>query len=385
MEIFHYFEPCNFTSAAIPGIDIQESLKEQVSFFNGKKEWFKDFEYDLILMGVPESRNGADNLSSKNSPDEIRSWLYSLRGFESEVSIADLGNIRGNTLNDRYHALEEAVDFLRSKGSVVLILGGTQDLSWSVYKALSKESECSIAIADALIDADAKGEDFTSRSWISFLLQQAEIIPEDLTVFGVQNYLVSPSQEQIITSKFFDIVRLAEIRGDGIEKCEAILRDSDFFSMDFRVIRDQPQFHDKKMSPHGCEPYEACRIMRYAGYSDRLKVVGLFEMPADTEGANSILGAELIWHFIDGYCGRVYDFPACSVDAYKCYVVQFDEFEEGIKFYRNLNNNRWWMEVNQKIVSCYYDDYRRALKKEFPEKWWRLYLKSTEGQSDMML
>jgi len=93
-----------------------------------------------------------------------------------------------------------------------------------------------------------------------------------------------------------------------------------------------------------------------------------------------VLGSQMVWHFLDGYLGRYKDFPVRNLDEYKYYVVHLEEFEEGLRFYQNPSNGRWWMEVPSEpetiVVACEYDDYQKALRNEIPEKWWRFFLKS---------
>ncbi len=385
MEIVHYFEKYNNSPGKYQNILSDDFLGASVSFFNGKEDWFRNFNYDVVIIGVPESRNGVDNIDCLSAPDKIRSWLYSLRSFGSTLKIADLGNIRGSNLNDRYQALREVTNYICNQNTVIIILGGSQDLTFPIYQGMINEKQAeqapNIAIADAMADIDIYSEDFSSRSWLSYLINSGGPIPEELVLFGVQKYLMTHAQEKFLKDKFYDIVRLGDIRGFGIEQTEVILRDSNLFSMDYRVLKDQPQFDQNVKSPHGIEPHEACRIWRYAGYSDQMKVAALFEVPEDEKGNNNnyLLGGEMIWHFLDGMCGREQDYPYRSSDEYKMQIVAFEGMEEGLKFFKNINNNRWWMEVpsaqGNVLMACRQEDYKKALKNEFPDKWWRFYLK----------
>lgn len=389
MDIFDYLEPAENFRDTIPGIYHDDSLGCMVRFFKGDENCFREFKADIVIIGVAEQRNGYDNHSCSKSPDYIRKLLYSLRNFDSDIVLFDAGNVRGLGLNDRYQALKEVSSWFLDKGSVVVIIGGTQELTFPLYDALSSvKKDINIVIGDAMIDLDVTNQDFSSRTWINRITEDKQEALNDLSILGVQNYLVSSAQERYIQENNFDIIRLGEIRGNGITKSEIPLRDSHIVSLDMRMIKGQYQFSEKVISPHGIEPFEACLISRYAGLSDSLNFFGLFEVSDnDSQGFIDIaLASQMIWHFIDGYINRCNDFPKRSLDEYKYYVVQIEELGKELSFYQNPINGRWWMKVpfcqGTKIVACESDDYQKALLKELPEKWWRFFLKCRNGKID---
>ena len=382
MEIVHYLNPADQKWNPIPGIPYEDSLGSQVSFFKGHDDWFRNFRADLVIVGVPEDRNGVDNRGCADSPDSIRRLLYGLRKFDTGLLLCDAGNIGGQGLNDRYQALKEVTAWFLAKGTVVVVIGGTHELSFPLYTALqSLVGSVNLVVGDAMVDLDPANKDFSSRSWINRITANQEGLT-DLSLMGVQNYLMSPQQEDYIKERHFEILRLADLRGSNIARAEVSLRDAHFVSLDLRVVKNHRQFSDQVLSPHGLESYEACQISRYAGLSDQLKLFGLFEVPAQKEDTDTshVLAAEIIWHFIDGFLNRYEDYPVRTLEEYKYHVVQLEELGEGLSFYQNPVNGRWWMEVpsdnGKRVVACAYDDYRKTLRKELPEKWWRYFLKS---------
>jgi arginase family enzyme len=380
VEIIHYLEPANTSWNSIPGISTEESLGGMVSFYQGNENWFRECKFGLVVIGVPEDRNGFDNRFCAESPNTIRKFLYGLRGMGGEAIIGDAGNVRGNSINDRYQALKEITAWFLEKDITLIVLGGTQDITIPLYNAYSKiYGKSNLVIGDAMVDLDINNQDFSSRTWINKVVEEGLV--NDLTILGAQNYLISSAQEVYLQARYFDLLRLGEMRGGGIKKTEMPLRDSNLVSIDFRMIAGQCQVNDDVHSPHGIEHHEACQISRYAGLSDRLRIFGLFEVSASGPSAisNAALASQMVWHFMDGFLSRYKDFPIRSLDEYKYYVVHLEEFGEGLKFYQNPVNGRWWMEVpsyqENIVVSCDYDDYRKALRNEIPEKWWRFFLK----------
>lgn len=385
MDIVHYFEPYKGSVQSIPGVSSEEAFGSQVSFFKGQSDWFVSFKGKVVIMGVPESRNATDNKGCEQAPDAIRSFLYALSAFSDPTLIGDAGNIRGNSLNDRYQALQEAIAFFNARGVVVLVLGGTQDLTVSMVRGLLQghpETPVSLAVGDAMLDIDIRGDDFSSRSWLSYLLKEFNHRVDDLVVFGTQKYLISNKQEKYLKERFFEILRLGELRGEAVSQVEVPLRDAQIVSLDFRMIKGQPQFADGIDSPHGLEPYDACRVMRYGGMSDQIAAAGIFEVPAEGgREANCILAAEMAWHFVDGFYGRFNDSPEEDSDRYKKYVVPVEGMDEPLLFFRNIRNERWWFKapsgVSNEVLACSREDYRQALRNEIPGKWWRLFMRSS--------
>jgi hypothetical protein len=93
----------------------------------------------------------------------------------------------------------------------------------------------------------------------------------------------------------------------------------------------------------------------------------------------------MLWYFIDGFYNRKYDYPTIESKDYMIYRTTFKAGDYEIVFYKNIYNERWWMEVpypkersNQKgifMVPCSYSDYQAALNDEIPDRWMRAYQK----------
>ena len=384
-DLVHYLDPVPRKWNTISGMPREEALWGNTIFFDGDDGLFSDLEGATVIIGVPEAGNSQDNKDCFKSPNIIRNHLYGLRGFNG-LKLVDAGNIRGKTIKDRYEALKEVTERFLRKNNTVIVIGGTQDLTVPLYEALAKvRKKTVVSVCDAMIDLDISGNDFTSRAWVQKLIEHnnKESL-EDLIFLGPHSYLLSESIVKKIKSNYFEIQLLSEIRGNDLNKTEVVLRDSDLFSFDFRAIIGKDAYAPNTPSPHGIEPWEACKLCRYAGLSDKTSVIGIFEVTPETgklKSTNPALAAQMIWHFIDGAMGRCADFPDPEHKRYKNYIVYLDAAEKDIRFYNNETNGRWWMEVpcgeNKKIFSCNSEEYLKAKNNEFPDKWWRLYLKNS--------
>ncbi len=354
-------------------------------FFNGKSGWFQNNIMDVVLVGVPETRNSDDH-ASENASEIIRKWLYGMRKVSGNVQIADAGNVRGNSLKDRYQALTDVVNYFSGQNIFILLLGGSQDLTLPACQFIRNiDSKSSISIVDAFLDVDISGLEFTSSAYINKLVDDLGEKIDDLTVLGTQLYYCSGGQEQYMNDHFFPVLRLRDLRQDNINHVEVVLRDTTLLSFDFSSIENQPALTRKGFSPNGFSNVEACRIFWYAGASDVLKVAGLFNVGVENnnEKITGPLAAQMLWHFFEGMGARGNDFPSRSVDEYEYRVVSLEEYGENLHFYHNPDNNRWWIKVpcstGSKIVACHLNDYKQALEKELPEVWWRHFHKTNRN------
>src|SRR5690606_11765876 len=68
--------------------------------------------------------------------DEIRKSFYSLFPGSWNTTVADLGDIeKGESVEDTYFALKEAIGILVKKKIIPVIIGGSQDLTYANYRA----------------------------------------------------------------------------------------------------------------------------------------------------------------------------------------------------------------------------------------------------------
>ncbi len=383
MEVYHYLEPSKPDWISYSGFSKGESLGENTIWFDGSVEWFGNNKFDTAIVGVPEIRN-SQRIVSEQAPEQIRKWLYGMRNQSSDQVVADLGNIRGSSLNDRYLALREVLDFLENRGVIVLILGGSQDLTVPACGFIEKaKRKLTLAVVDAFIDFDSAGEDFSDSSFLNKLITDfgKENI-EDLNILGYQTYYCSGEQEYFMSENHFRLDRLKDLRGVNIESVDVLLRQMEVLSFDFSAIKGQPVLPGGQRMPNGFSNEEACRIFWYAGASDVLKVAGIFNMPGPISGTDSSapLAAQMCWHFLEGRGARCGDYPARSVEDYELKAVYLDEYDQTLRFYFNPENERWWVLVpagfdNEKVVPCSKKDYQAATEQELPSTWWHYFIK----------
>ena len=125
----------------------------------------------IAIIGVLENR-GAANAIDEVDLSKIRSELYTLFPGNWEASIADLGDIHsGNTPEDTYFALKKLVAFLIKKKIIPIIIGGSQDLVYPLYRAYDElEPMVNLVSIDSKFDFGKEKDPLSSESYLTKII-----------------------------------------------------------------------------------------------------------------------------------------------------------------------------------------------------------------------
>ena len=340
----------------------------------------------LVLLGVPEDRGAISNAGCASGPNAIRRYLYQLALPTEDTKIVDLGNIiAGQIPEDTYFAVAEVVAAVIDRGNTLILLGGSQDLTFAVYKGYENLKRImNLTAIDPRFDLEDTDEP-TSRSWLRNIIMQTPNYLFFHTNVGYQSYFVGLPYVKLMEELKFDAYRLAEVRSD-MQRTESLLRNADFVSVDIGAIRQSDAPGNGYPSPHGFYGEEYCQMMRFAGISDRTNCLGIFEYNPkfDRQGQTANMLAQGIWYFIDGFYNRKHDNPQLYPENCKHYLVQAKE-DMVIDFYKSKLSDRWWIKVpcdkeelreiytDKLMLPCTYTDYQQAMEGELPAIWWRYY------------
>ncbi len=377
MELEYYFNPANITVESAFGSDTDDKLGISIVLFDKDNNKIVPEDFDVAIIGIKESINSYMNAGCAKAPDDIRSKLYGLRGFNRELKILDLGNIKGNSVKDKYIAIREVTLYLLGNSVIPIVVGGSQDFTVFMGEALSAlKKSWNLSVIDSKIDFVDSPDDFTSCNFLGRLVSDNSDYLDNLTLIGAQKYLYSNNQEQFINNNYFSLLRLGEIKNDELKKAEPYLRDTDLLSVDVSSVKGADMPAQSGAMPNGMFSHEICQLAWYAGLSDRIKAFGLFELNPDFDndaGSGVLLGAQVVWHFLEGLSMRHKDFPLRDIESYSIFIVHLDDYEMDIRFFNNPENGRWWVEVPGKeeslIISCSKPDYDKAMRNNIPEKW----------------
>lgn len=353
------------------------------------KEGFPDLDnVKIALVGVGESRNSNGNDGCASAPDKVRNAFYELSYIQG-LTVADVGNIRlGSTANDTYSALEFVCAELLERKIIPVIIGGSQDLTYANYVAYQRlQQTVNIVSVDRKIDLGEIDSEINAHTYLSKILQFQPSLLFNYSVMGYQTHFVNPDEVETIRKMYFDLYRLGQIQ-TNIEEAEPIVRNADILSFDMSAIRRSDAPGTLSSTPNGLYGEEACQVFRYAGMSDKLSSIGIYEInPAlDLREQTTGLAAQMIWYFMDGFANRKNDYPSNTEKDYLKYRVTMKSADHEIVFYKSIKTDRWWMEVPYRVgakskyerhhmVPCSYEDYQLACTEEMPDRWWQAYQK----------
>lgn len=338
----------------------------------------------IAIIGVLENRGNADNGNDNLNLDHIRKELYSLFPGNWNATIADLGDIvQGNSLDDTYFALQKVATRLIRKGIIPILIGGSQDLTYPLYRAYdSLEQMVNLVSIDSTFDFGKQEEQISSKSYLSKIILDEPNNLFNYTNIGYQTYYNSQEEIDLIEKLFFDAYRLGEI-SNHIELSEPALRDADIVSLDLNSVISNCTGSFSPFSPNGFSGKEICGLSRYAGISDKVSSFGIFNY--DNSSTSAVIISQIIWYFIEGVNYRSNEYPFGTRDNYLKYIVPLDNDE--LVFYKSNKTGRWWIEIHfltgrhnnlnkYTLLSCSHEDYLGACNNEIPERWWKAQRKN---------
>lgn len=336
------------------------------------------------IIGVLENR-GNSNGNQEIDLLAIRKELYRLYPGNWDASIADFGNIlAGNSIEDTYFALKKVASSLIKNNIIPIVIGGSQDLTYSLYRAYDDlEQMVNLVAVDSQFDFGKESDVVSASSYLTKI-----VIEEPNNLFnycniGYQTYYNSQEEIDLVEKLFFDAYRLGEV-SNTIAIAEPVFRDADVVSFDMNAVKSSDSGNFTPFVPNGFNGKEICALSRYAGISDKVTSFGIFNHN-DTE-QESVLMAQIIWYFIEGYHYRSNEYPFGSRENYLKYIVPSEE--EELIFYKSDKTDRWWIEIpfiingNNKLkrntlLPCSHEEYLAACDQELPERWWKAQRKNS--------
>jgi len=199
-EIIHY----------IKGLSSQH-LGSKVAFHTNKD--FPDTDQiKIAIVGVLENR-GNSNAFEEVDLTAIRKELYSLFPGNWQSPIADLGDILpGNSLEDTFFALQKVASKLIRKGIIPIVIGGTQDLTYPLYRAYdSLEQMVNLVSIDSKFDFGKQEEGISTNSYLSKIILDEPNNLFNYSNVGYQTYYNSQEEIDLIEKLYFYSYRFGEI------------------------------------------------------------------------------------------------------------------------------------------------------------------------------
>ena len=343
---------------------------------------------DIVFLTINENRG--NSIQNKDVIDHypIRNKLYNFK-WEGSLTISDLGILDGgSTLKDTYAALKEITFEIQKKSKLLVLLGGSQDLTFANYLGYEQlEQPVNLTCIDHSFDVVVDQEQqISDKNYINHLLLHSPNNLFNFSILGCQQYYVSSDDLRFFDELFFDYVRLGELQST-ISKSEPILRNTDLLSVDLSSLRNSEFKNSFSNSPNGFFGNEMCQMIKYAGLSDKVSSVGFYNLKSgNIDEVDSELVAQLIFFLVMGFSQRKNDFPVGSKKDLIKYSVYHEDSKHNLIFHKSKKTERWWLEVpypptkdfkfeRHHLIPCNHEDYKVAQNGIIPDLWWKTYRK----------
>ncbi|HZF65662.1 MAG TPA: formimidoylglutamase [Chitinophagaceae bacterium] len=324
----------------------------------------------IVLVGCNEQR-GAGTPSESLGADAIRRELYNLYYWHGDIQLADLGNVRtGKNLSDTYAALKLVIREMTEMNKLVVVLGGSHDLTLAQYYAFA-DNKISVDAAgvDAMIDLNLESP-LRSENFLMELLTGEPNFTRHYNHIAFQSYLVHPRMLETMDKLRFDCFRVGNVK-EHIDEMEPVLRNCHLLSFDIAAIANAFA-PSNALSPNGLNGEEACTLMQYAGMSPQMRTVGIYgyRPEHDREALTAKQISHMIWYLMDGRSRGNREAVMDERDSFNEYHTAFAEVDT--VFLQSKKTGRWWMQLPDKqFIACSYKDYLLASSNEIPERWLR--------------
>lgn len=342
----------------------------------------------VAIIGVLENRNDVNYIGEEFQLNEVRKSFYALFPGSWNTTIADLGDInRGESVEDTYFALKTTVSILVQKKIIPVILGGSQDLTYAIYRAYDNLMPMvNIVNVDSCFDIGDSAKPIKNNSFIGKVILDEPYNLFNYATLGYQTYFNSQEEIDLMERLYFEAYRLGEISND-ITLAEPVMRDANVVSIDIGVVKASEVSLKQRLSPNGLDGKEICAMARYAGISNKVSTFGIFEYkPSYDDEVTAMLISQMLWYFIEGVNCRIKDDDFLDDNNHQKFTTLADA--EELVFYKSNKTGRWWIEipflanVNNKLkkhtlLPCTHKDYLDACNGKIPDRWYKAYQKNS--------
>jgi arginase family enzyme len=355
------------------------------SHINSFPEWESS---DIVFLTIHENRGSSVDKNNEIDHYSIRNKLYNFK-WEGSLTISDLGILAaGSTLKDTYAAVKEVTFEIQKKSKLLVLLGGSQDLTFANYLGYEQlEQPINLTCIDNSFDVVVEQEkEISDKNYINHLLIHSPNNLFNFSILGCQQYYVGSDDLRFFDQLFFDYVRLGELQ-NTISKSEPILRNTDLLSVDLSCIRGSEFKSSNSNHPNGFFANEMCQMIKYAGQSDKVSSIGFYNLKSgDISQLDAELVAQLLFFLVKGFSHRTKDFPVGNKKDLIKYSVYHEDSKHNLIFHKSKKTERWWLEVpypptkdfkfeRHHLIPCNYEDYKIAQNGVIPDLWWKTYRK----------
>ncbi|TDX84242.1 formimidoylglutamase [Epilithonimonas xixisoli] len=304
-------------------------------------------ENSIVLLFVSDYR-GANGDAESQDFTGIRREFYKLSQLDFDIPIIDLGDlVSGKTPQDSHYILQEVLSACHQKGAIPVIVGGSNDLAFSLFSALNFHQQDINYTQISNVVSLKQDEEIHESTFLSKILSSKNFSIKNYHHLGYQKHLNEMDSVNLIKEVQFDIIRLAEMM-NSTEKTEPYFRKADLVTINCDAIETFAEAFSMNPQVNGLNRREICAYMKEIGLSERLKSVGIFNYNIYSDSQlNHQLLAQMIWYLIEGINIQK-SHP--KEKSYETFFVLIND--EQYAFKRDVFNNLWYFGEDENIDNC---------------------------------
>ncbi|MDL1913684.1 MAG: arginase [Bergeyella sp.] len=305
-------------------------------------------ENGVVMLFVSEYR-GANFAGNNFGFERVRQQLYQFSKLDFEGDICDLGLlVSGKTLNDTHVILQEILSFCFYKNTLPIIVGGSQDLAYSLFRALNfHQKNIRYTHISNVLSLSHSGSEITEDNFLHKIFSAKNFSLKDFCFLGYQNFLNEKDSVNLIEEMGFEMIRLTEMM-HRVDRVEPFLRKTDLVTLNCDAVESFSDAFSIHPQVNGLNRREICAYMKEVGLGEELKCFGLFNFnPASSSLLNHQLLAQMLWHLLEGISIQK---THPKERDYETYLVPVDK--NHLAFRRDTFRNLWYFGDQEDISSC---------------------------------
>jgi formiminoglutamase len=192
----------------------------------------------------------------------------------------------------------------------------------------------------------AKG--LADSSYLSHIVLRQPNYLFNYSNLGYQTYLVDQPGIEFMDKLYFDAHRLGELRSSIWPMRNPCCAMATRLSVDMNAVRRSDAPGTTRPGPQWIPCEEICQLLRYAGVSEKITTVGIYELdPAKDHGPgdHAQLAAQMIWCFLDGLRSRTNDLPWLDRKRFTRFRIPVRGHDQELVFYKSSVSDSWWMDM----------------------------------------
>jgi len=308
----------------------------------------KEIKEDSIVLLFVSDYRGANGDAEVQDFTMIRKEFYQLSRLDFEVPVVDLGDlVSGKSVEDTHYILQEVVSACHYKRAIPVIIGGSNDLAFSLFSGLNFHQKNINYTQISNIISLKQSQDLNEHTFLTKILGSKNFSIKNYHHLGYQKHLNEADSVKLIKEVEFDIIRLAEMM-NSTERTEPFFRKADLVTVNCDAIESFSDAFSVNPQVNGLNRREICAYMKEIGLSESLKSVGIFNYNIYSDNQlNHQLLAQMIWYLIEGI-NIQNSHP--KERHYETFYVMIDEHQYAFK--RDTFSNLWYFGEDENIENC---------------------------------